>query len=42
VDLERRANETLLIIARQLREVGTMFNAENFDVEAARNVLEVS
>jgi hypothetical protein len=41
-DTERRANEALLVIAHQLREVGSMFNPENFDVEAARTVLEVS
>jgi len=42
MNLERRANETLLIIAQQLREVGSMFNPDNFDVEAARTALEVS
>lgn len=41
-DTERRANEALLVIAQQLREVGYMFNPENFDVEAARTALEVS
>jgi hypothetical protein len=42
VELERRANEALLILAQQLREVGSMFNPETFDVEAARRALEAS
>jgi hypothetical protein len=42
VELERRANEALLILAQQLRELGSMFNPETFDVEASRRTLEVS
>jgi hypothetical protein len=42
MDLERRANENLLTVARQLHEVASMFNPENFDVEEARRVFEVS
>ena len=41
MDLERRANERLVATAQQLRQVGSMFDSEKFDIEEARRVLEV-
>ena len=42
MELEHHAIKTLLTLAQQLCKVVSMFDPENFDVEEARRVFEVS